>query len=253
MATDNNKAKDLDKKLVLLTGASRGLGLAIATAVLNSGLYRVVAIARSKTPELTALIEAHEGNCYFYPFDLANTSGIKTLVSEVVKRHGRLYGLINNAALGSDGVLSTMHEEDIARTLAVNVTAPILLAKYAQRSMLLNQSGSIINIASIIASTGFSGLSVYGASKAALVGLTKSLAREVGRLGISINAIAPGFLPTSMTSTLNGEKLEKIRRRSALRTLACVDDIASVVLLLLSDARKSISGSVFTIDAGSTA
>ena len=161
---------------------------------------------------------------------------------------------MNNAAIGRDGVLATLHERDIAELIKINVEAPILLTKYILRSMLINRGGRIINVSSIIAATGFNGLSVYGATKAALAGFTKSLAREVGKAGITVNTLAPGFMETSMTSALKGgDKLESIKRRSPLGYLAKVEDAAYAVSYLLSEKSSSVTGTTITVDAGSSA
>lgn len=146
-----------------------------------------------------------------------------------------------------------MHEKDIDEIIKVNIHAPILLTKYLCRSMLLNQDGRIINVSSIIGSTGFNGLSIYGASKSSLSGFTKSLSRELGKAGITVNSLAPGYMNTDMTKNLDGNKLESIIRRSPLKKLANVDDVASAALFLLSDEASSITGTTITIDAGSTA
>ena len=175
------------------------------------------------------------------------------LVRQITSEHGRIFGLINNAAIGHDGVLATMHESDISSLITTNITAPILLTKYVSRSMLLNQYGRIINIGSIIGSTGFNGLSVYGATKSALTGFTKSLARELGRYQITVNTLAPGYMETNMTKGLIDDKIEKIKRRSCLNRLANVQDVAHMVLFLLSENASGITGSTFTVDAGSTA
>jgi 3-oxoacyl-[acyl-carrier protein] reductase len=180
-------------------------------------------------------------------------SSVREWVREVVTRHGTLFGLVNNAAVGHDGVLATMHASHIAESLRINVEAPILLAKYCSRPMLLQRNGRIVNVSSIIASTGYSGLSVYAATKAALVGFTRSLARELGKAGITVNAVAPGYMETDMTVGLDGEKLASIRRRSALGRLATVQDAASAVAYLLSPDAAGITGITLTVDAGSTA
>jgi 3-oxoacyl-[acyl-carrier protein] reductase len=146
-----------------------------------------------------------------------------------------------------------MHDSQIEGLIAVNLTATILITKYAMRSMLLQRTGRIINISSIIATTGFNGLSVYAATKAALNGFTRSLAREVGKAGITVNSVAPGYMQTDMTGDLKGEKLESIKRRSPLGRLASVDDAAAAVLWLLGSDASAVTGTTVTIDAGSTA
>lgn len=239
-------------KLVIVTGASRGLGLAICRQLLAAG-YEVLALARTLSNELQQLQLHNDKRLYFTAVDLADLEQLPTLCGTLVKQYGRPYALINNAAVGYDGVLATMHNSEISSLLNINVQAPILLSKYLLRPMLLNQSGRIINISSIIARTGFNGLSVYAASKAALEGFSKSLAREVGKAGITVNCVAPGYMQTDMTNSLQGDKLESVKRRSPLGRLATTDDAAAAVLYLLNEQAAAITGTVITVDAGSTA
>lgn len=239
-------------KTVVVTGGTRGLGLDIVRQLAASG-YKAIAVGRHCSDALQALIDEHQDAVVFECYDFNEITHIHDFARRLSTRYGRIYGLVNNAALGHDGVLATMHESQIGALIRINVEAPILLTKYLIRPMLANGTGRVINISSIIASTGFSGLSVYGASKAAIVGFTRSLAREIGKVGITVNAVAPGFLETDMTANLESEKLASIRRRSPLAKLAKVDDVANGVLYLLSDAASSVTGIVLTIDAGSTA
>ncbi len=240
-------------KNILVTGATRGLGLAITRRLVAEG-YHVIATGRAMTDELSSVLnEDSPGKASFYPFDLSNTTDIQIFIRKLIKGHGAIYGLVNNAAVGYDGVLATFHDSEIEKLLNVNVLATILLTKYVSRSMLTKQTGRIINISSIISSTGFSGLSVYGASKAALLGFTKSLSRELGKANITVNAINPGYMETDMTSNLQGEKLASIKRRSPTGKLATAEDVAGSVSFLLSKDAKMITGTSITIDAGSTA
>jgi 3-oxoacyl-[acyl-carrier protein] reductase len=146
-----------------------------------------------------------------------------------------------------------MSNAQMEQVLRLNTLSPMVMTKYVARGMMADGGGRIINMASIVASTGYSGLSVYSATKGSLVSFTRSLAREVGRMGITVNAIAPGFVDTEMTHTLKDEHREQIVRRSALRRMVGVDDIAGTVEFLLSDGAKNITGTVITVDAGSTA
>jgi len=242
---------------VIVTGASRGLGLSIAGGLAARG-YRVIGIARSESEESRAAVAAlaqqpEAGPLLFERFDLADTHGIAALVSSLRKQHGPLYGLVNNAGLGTAGVLSNMRLADIELLTRINLTAPIVLCKYALRSMMLERSGRIINIASIVAATGYSGLSVYAATKAGLVGLTRSLAREVGQLGITVNAVAPGFIATAMTADLDATMRDKIAHRSALRRMADPADVAAAVQFLMGEEARNITGTTLTVDAGGTA
>lgn len=238
------------KKTVIVTGARKGLGLAISQRLVADG-YKVIAVARSESPELSELCDGE--HAFFERFDLAKIDDIHTWVLDLTKRHGRIYGLINNAAIGTDGVLATMHERDIEQSLRVNLQSPILLTKCVSRSMLLGGTGRIINISSIIASTGFSGLSVYAATKAGLIGFSKSLSRELGKAGITVNCVAPGYMDTDMTKGLAGDKLSSIKRRSPSGKLASVESVAASVSFLLGDGGTMITGTTITVDAGSTA
>ena len=241
---------------VVVTGGSRGLGLGIVRRLAAAG-YSVIGVARKKSDPLTSAIEeaggVGRGTLHFVPFDLAEIEKIPDLVKSLRKDFGPIYGLVNNAAIGAEGVLATMHNSTIEQLVRVNTVSPIVLTKYVVRSMMSEGGGRIVNVASIIGFTGYSGLSVYAATKASMLGFTRSLAREVGRLGVNVNAIAPGFLDTDMTQGMESEERQKVARRSALRRLPEVDDVASAVEFLLGDGAKSITGTVITVDAGSTA
>jgi 3-oxoacyl-[acyl-carrier protein] reductase len=237
---------------VIVTGGSRGLGLAVARHLVACG-YMVIAIARKESDELKTEIAKSNGALAFAAFDLSQIDAIPDFVLRLKKEFGVPYALVNNAALGTEGLLATMHNSQIEELTRVNVTAPIVLTKYVVRNMMSAGEGRIVNISSIIASTGYSGLSVYGATKAALVGFTKSLAREVGRLGITVNAVAPGFITTEMTASLGEEGQARIAGRAALKRLAAPEDVANAVGFLLDDKARNVTGTVMTIDAGATA
>jgi 3-oxoacyl-[acyl-carrier protein] reductase len=241
---------------VVVTGGSRGLGLAIARRLAGAG-YRVVAVARKMNHDLSGAMQEINGKgagaLDFTACDLADTAGIPKLVRSLRQQLGSIYGLVNNAALGNDGLLANMKNAEIEQLLRVNTLAPVMLSKYVVRGMMADGGGRIVNVTSIIGFTGYSGLSVYGATKASMIGFTRSLAREVGRLGINVNAVAPGFLDTEMTQSLSDEQRQRVARRSALRRLVDVEDVADSVEFLLSERAKSITGTVLTVDAGSTA
>ena len=218
--------------------------------------YGVVAVARKMSEQLSGAMKENTGGAGsldFAAFDLGDTAGIPKLARTLRQQFGPVYGLVNNAAVGTDGLLANMKNSQIEELLRVNTLAPIMLSKYVVRSMMADGGGRIVNVTSIIGFTGYAGLSVYGATKASMIGFTRSLAREVGRLHINVNAVAPGFLDTEMTQGLVDEQRQQVARRSALRRLVDVDDVADAVEFLMGDKAKSITGTVMTVDAGSTA
>ena len=238
---------------VLITGGSRGIGLAIARRLAASG-YHVTAVARRESDDLRQAVREVGGDrLHFKPFDLSDVDAIPAFVKAVRDEFGRIYGLVNNAELGTEGLLATMHNSEIEALIRLNVLSPVVLTKYVVRQMMADGEGRIINISSIIATTGYNGLSVYGATKAAATGFTRSLAREVGRLGITVNAVAPGFIDTELTQGLSDEGRQRIAGRSALRRLPEADDVASMVEYLLGEGGRNITGTVLTVDAGNTA
>jgi len=241
---------------VVVTGGSRGIGLAIARRLAMAG-YNVIAVARRESDELREatleIVKQGRGGLKFRAFDLSEVDAIPAFVKSLRDEFGAIYGLVNNAGIGTEGLLATMHNSEIEALVRLNVTSPIILTKYIARHMMADGGGRIINMSSIIATTGYNGLSVYGATKAAATGFTRSLAREVGKLGITVNAIAPGFVDTELTQGLSEDARKRIAGRSALRRLPEVDDIARMVEYLLGDGGRNVTGSVLTIDAGNTA
>ncbi|MBV9553465.1 MAG: SDR family oxidoreductase [Alphaproteobacteria bacterium] len=240
---------------VIVTGGSRGLGFAIAKRLRDAG-YTAIVVARSNSDELAA--DRGAPPLRFWRGDLEAIDAIPELVRAIRKAAGPIYGLVNNAGIGTSGVLATMRVADIERMVRLNTVAPMVLTRQVVRAMMADGvkdkgGGRIVNISSIVSATGFSGLSVYGATKASLVGFTKSLARELGPLGITVNAVAPGFVDTRMTDGLEGAHRAQIVRRSPLARLAEPADVAETVAFLMSEAARNITGTVVTVDAGSTA
>ncbi len=238
---------------VVVTGGTRGLGLAIAQRLAADG-FRAIAVARHENDAFAAAAKLAAGSMRFRACDLSDVAGIPRLVASLTEEFGPWYGLVNNAGLGTSGILATLADPAIERLLQLNIAAPIMLTKYAVRAMMVaGGGGRIVNLSSIVAATGYSGLSVYAATKAALAGFTRSLAREVGPLGITVNCVAPGFVDTDMTQGMKPGQRDQIARRSALKRLPEAADVAGAVAYLLSDGARNITGTTVTVDAGNTA
>jgi 3-oxoacyl-[acyl-carrier protein] reductase len=241
---------------VLVTGGSRGLGLGIAKALAATD-FRVIAVARKPSDQLAAAQDEIKqrgiGALHFWSFDLSKIEAMAGFVKDATREFGHFYGLVNNAGLGTAGMLANMADDAIDQLIRLNTTAPITLTKYVLRSMMTGQGGRIVNISSIVSRTGYSGLSVYSATKASLLGFTRSLAREVGPLGITVNAIEPGFVATEMTHEMSAAQRGQIARRSALKRMPEIEDIANAVDYLFSEKARNITGTTTVIDAGNTA
>ena len=245
---------------VLVTGATRGLGLGIAKALAASG-FQVIAVARKEgdlLPAARAQLGKDAGALLFQPYDLGDIEGMAAFVKGLTREFGAFYGLVNNAALGTAGMLTNMPDGAIDQLIKLNVTSPITLTKYLVRSMMTGPEangggGRVVNISSIVSKTGYSGLSVYSATKASLTGFTRSLARELGPLGITVNAVEPGFVDTEMTHEMSEAQRAQIARRSALKRMPDIADIANAVDYLFSDKARNVTGTTLTVDAGNTA
>lgn len=239
-------------RVIVVTGGTRGLGLEIVHTLLERTEFSVIVVARALSDEVSRLCQS--GRVQFIAFDLSRVDIIYELARDISVLAGdNLYGLINNAAIGGDGVLATQHEKDIERLINTNQVAPILLSKYLGRKMLRSRRGHIVNVSSIVARTGYSGLSVYASTKAALLGFSRSLSREYGKYGICVNSILPGFMETEMTSSIGGDSLAKIARRSPTRSLPSTIGVARMVAEIVRTEDYSINGSEFVIDAGNSA
>ena len=197
--------------------------------------------------------EAAPGSFHFVTCDLGEIEHIPQLVKDLEKSFGPIYGLVNNAGISFEGVLAMMPVAQIERLVRMNTISPIVLTKHVVRSMMASGVGRIVNVSSVVAFTGYNGLSVYSATKASLTGFSRSLAREVGRAGVTVNSVAPGFVDTDMTQGMTKEQRERVEQRSALRRLVQVEDVACAVEFLFSDGAKNITGTVITVDAGNTA
>lgn len=257
--------------LVILTGASRGLGLALAGALAAAG-YPLAVCSRTCSPELAALVTASKGRLWFQEADLAapeaDTGSVRRFLAAAVAWGASLeipaypYALINNAAIAAEGVLATFPEAAIEAVLRTNLHGPIQASRAFLRHFLscrpgpepgLRPSGGrILTISSIVARRGYSGLAVYAASKAGLEGLTRALAREVGRRGVTVNALAPGFLATDLSASLDGSQRQQIVRRTPLGRLGTPADVVPAALFLLSEGAAFLTGQVLTLDGGLT-
>jgi 3-oxoacyl-[acyl-carrier protein] reductase len=241
---------------VLVTGGSRGLGLGIAKALAATD-FRVIAVARKASDQLAAaqaeIAARGIGALHFMAFDLSRTEAMAGFVKDLTRDFGHFYGLVNNAGLGTAGMLANMPDDAIEQLIRLNTVSPITLTKYVLRSIMTGQAGRIVNISSIVSRSGYSGRSVYSATKASLIGFTRSLAREVGPLGITVNAIEPGFVATEMTHEMTEAQRAQIARRSALKRMPEIADIAHAVDYLFSEKARNITGATTVIDAGNTA
>lgn len=236
-------------KRVFITGASRGLGLATTEALLVDG-WQVTGTARAATRELEDLAGRHGGNLRFLRGDLGRPEDVERLVREAGLIEG-YDALISNAGVGMDGMLTLLSREAIERGVQVNLLAPMMLARAAIKGM-LGRGGSLVFVASVAARTGFSGLSAYGATKAALVGFSKGIAREYGSRGIRSNCVLPGFLATDMTASLDASRQAQLRRRTPLGRLGEASDVVGSIRFLVSDAARHVTGTEVTVDGGMT-
>lgn len=240
-------------KNVIVTGGSRGIGLGITKVLVRAG-FNVIPIARNASLELSDTLKRQVGGDRgFVKWDLSQPATFSDLSHRIRDQFGPIYGLVNNAGISLSGILSITSDAKVEEIIRMNVLSPVLLTKHLVGSMMAARQGRIVNISSIVATTGYQGLSVYSATKASMIGFTHSLAREVGSVGITVNAVAPGFIDTEMTNGLDQKQRVQIKRRSAMQRMATVDDVASAVEFLMSDRAASITGTVITVDAGNTA
>ena len=240
---------------IIVTGVSQGLGLAILTDLLAHGFY-ISACSRSYPAPLSGLVEQYPAQLFWQECDVANAEDVDMFVANAVKKapdHTELWGLINNAGVATEGVLATFPNTETDALLATNLHGPIYCARAFLRQLLVKKgAGRIINISSIIGSRGYTGLASYSASKAGLDGLTRALARENGRRGITVNSVAPGYLETEMSSSLADKKRQQIINRTPLNRLGTVADITPIIRFFLSDDAAFITGQTLTIDGGIT-
>lgn len=244
---------DEGKLVVVLTGGSRGLGWAIAERLLGEG-HTVCTISRSATScvDRARADPAFSGRFVFEPVDLADVDAVQGFIQRVHDRFGRIDALVNNAAVAMDGLLTLTPQSTIDRILEINLTGTLAITKSCLRHMMVKRRGAVINISSIIGIRGYSGLSVYAATKGALDATTRALAREVGPAGITVNSIAPGYLETEMSHGLSASQTQQIVRRTPLGRLGQVGDVLPVVEFLLSPNSRFVTGQTIVVDGGIT-
>lgn len=241
------------KRVAVVTGASRGIGKAIALKLASLGRH-VVLMARSEGPlaDLKAQIEAAGGVATAKACDIADAKAFGAALEEVGTQCGRLDILVNNAGVTKDGLMLRMSDEDWMQVLQTNLTSAFVASRVAGRMMMKNRFGRIINIGSTSGVVGNAGQANYAAAKAGLIGLSKSVARELGGKGVTCNVIAPGYIETDMTSVLPDEIKQKIQDMIAVRRLGKVEDIASAVAYVSSDEAGFLTGQVLVVDGGMT-
>ncbi|MBP6116845.1 MAG: SDR family oxidoreductase [Neisseriaceae bacterium] len=240
-------------KTILISGGSSGLGAALVTAYLAQG-HRVATFSRKHNAFIAAQ-QAHDqqaAHFYWEALDAEDSASLAPWVARVQQHFGTVDVLINNAAKLSEGLLAFTSDQDIHALIQCNLVAPIILTKACSTAMLRQNSGVILNISSINAIRGHKGVALYSASKAALDGLTRSLARELGPANIRINALAPGFFETDLVAYLSPERRQQIRKRTPLNRLGQLADVSQLAQFMCSDAASFLTGQTIVLDGGMT-
>ncbi|MDA0746903.1 MAG: 3-oxoacyl-[acyl-carrier-protein] reductase [bacterium] len=240
----------LEGKTALVTGGSRGIGQAIALRLADEGADVAICASRSLPEEVVAQIEEKGRRALALQADVSNPQDVTALFKTILDTWGKLDILVNNAGIARDGLLMRMKESDWDAVLDVNLKGAFLCIQAASRPMMKARTGRIVNIASVVGLMGNPGQVNYSASKSGLIGLTKTVAKELAGRGITTNAVAPGFIPTDMTESLSGEIREKLLERIPLGTLGSPEDIAAAVAFLASNDAAYITGQVLVVDGG---
>jgi 3-oxoacyl-[acyl-carrier protein] reductase len=243
--------KRFEGKVALVTGASRGIGEAIARRLAAEGAM-VVAGARTADAlaQVVSAIEAAGGRASALPLDLADPASIEAGVKSALAAHGQIDVLVNNAGVTQDNLILRMSKDSWDRVLATNLTGAFLLTQAVVKSMVRKRYGRIVNVTSVVGLMGNAGQANYAASKAGLVGLTLSVARELGSRNITCNAVAPGFIATAMTETMTAEAKAALESSIPLERLGAPDDIAAAVAYLASDEAAYVTGHVLNVSGG---
>lgn len=241
-----------EKKIAVVTGASRGIGKAIALELAATGAFVIVNYNGSADKAQAVLDEIREngGDGAIYQCNVADYAACEAFFADVVKTYGRVDILVNNAGITKDGLLMRMSEEDFASVIDVNLKGTFHCIRQVSRVMLKQRSGRIINMASVVGVSGNAGQANYAASKAGVIGLTKSAAKELASRGITVNAIAPGFIETDMTEVLSDAVKEATAKMIPMGSFGKTDDIAKTAAFLASDGARYITGQVLCVDGG---
>ncbi|MCK5767870.1 MAG: 3-oxoacyl-[acyl-carrier-protein] reductase [Candidatus Atribacteria bacterium] len=236
----------------IVTGASRGIGRAIALCLAKSGANLILNYNHNESgaKELSKIIESMDVKVHLFQGDVGDFNQAEKMVTYTMKEFGRLDILINNAGINSDKLLIQMKEEDFDRVISVNLKGTFNCIKHASKIMMKQRYGKIINIASVVGLVGNIGQANYAASKAGIIGLTKSVAKELAPRGITVNAIAPGFIKTVMTEKLPEKIKEKMLNNIPLKKFGEIEDVANLVDFLVSEKAGYITGQVINIDGG---
>lgn len=241
----------VEKKVAVVTGGAQGIGAAIVDRLASEGAtIAVVDINAEKASEVAAAVKQKGVDAESYKVDVADTEAVKTLIAEIVKRFGRIDILVNNAGITRDGLLMTMSEADWDLVISVNLKSIFNFTKAVSRPMIKQKAGSIINISSVVGLMGNAGQINYAASKAGVIGVTKSSAKELGSRNIRVNAVAPGYIVTPMTHKLDEKARTALIEAIPTKQLGQPEDVANAVLFLASDLASYVTGEVLRVDGG---
>ncbi|WIW69598.1 3-oxoacyl-[acyl-carrier-protein] reductase [Anaerosinus gibii] len=242
----------LDGKVALVTGASRGIGRAIAILLAKAGALVVINYAGNQeaAQSVESEINSFGGKSFLIQADVSKADAVEEMIQEVVKECGRIDILINNAGITRDSLLMRMKESDWDDVLNTNLKGIFLCTKAVSRLMMKQKSGRIVNMTSVVGIMGNSGQANYAAAKAGVIGFTKSMARELASRGITVNAVAPGFIATDMTAILSEEVKRELSNRVPLQRFGEADDVAKAVMFLVSDNASYITGQTLNVDGG---